>query len=74
MYDPPACGGNGSCVPGCTPVDPDCDVAEPGGGGGGGDDDPDDGGYVTGGCAAGGGAGWLVGLIGLAGLRRRRRS
>jgi MYXO-CTERM domain-containing protein len=29
MYDPPACGANGSCTPGCTPVDPDCDVAEP---------------------------------------------
>lgn len=90
MHDTPACGANGSCVPGCTPVDPDCDVAEPDAGvepdaasggdpdagpgnGGGGDDEPDDG-TVTGGCAASGGAGWLVGLVALAGLRRRRRS
>ena len=91
MYDPPACGGNGTCVPGCTPVDPDCDVAEPDagvvdpdastgddpdagpGGGGGGDDDPDEGGYVTGGCAAGGGAGWLIGVLAIGGLLRRRR-
>ena len=29
QYDAPVCGGDGTCVPGCAPVDPDCDVAPP---------------------------------------------
>lgn len=57
--------GDGCCPDGCDGMDAECD----GGGGGGGDDDPN-GGVSS--CATSSGAGWLLAVLGLLALSRRR--